>query len=600
MNKSIKIRTVLPNIVNPNTNQNVKAGDFVPLWSLDSKGNWTQKSNAVVVNNNGSLTVEANVIDGLSSYNWDYIGYAGNGFPNNNLLSFNSSFSQVAVDGKLRRSVVRSGNGLGSQVSLISPQMYDALMNFSGNKVHYVEDNEVVPTGTMGYNIVFEVRNNNTNSNYPVLSGLNNDMVQDLGQGVTLDTYDLDKFINNFTDFKINSIKPGMSIVVKFKLKRANVGDLVSEISFSTAKLVTDPTLPPSPTTPVINAASVVTSTSTNVSVNAGPDALTYYWSVVGPQSTLITQSTSPSTFINFNEAGYYVVSVVVSYSNKPNTISYATIYVQQTVTSVVIEAQPIVVGSNLQTMVANGLDQFGNDMALDNLAVTWTVNSVSGPLPTIISPAPLGVDTPINNINSGYASMDESTSSSVVGDATALMVSPSEPGIYAYTTSASVTGDSSVKSSNAQLTTVTTLEGINCIELVFEKPYVFGNKLGSIGLNNLPQTLTTYVPQTFKIGNETFNHSSGTSWVGENNSSVVFNTSNGQTNMIINIPDRNINNVSLPPIIRYREFEYDFVTDFTNSTWITEGRNGVWAYRNDNGYKIYNSSGAVVPGPQL
>src|SRR5690606_26045282 len=49
-------------LINPTTNQKIKAGDQIPVWSLDeAKGEYKRESTTTVVNNNGKLMASFDV-----------------------------------------------------------------------------------------------------------------------------------------------------------------------------------------------------------------------------------------------------------------------------------------------------------------------------------------------------------------------------------------------------------------------------------------------------------------------------------------------------------------------------------------------------------
>lgn len=62
---------------NPETEAKVKAGDVIPIWSLDEKtGQWKFESNATIVTKNGKLIMEYQM-GHLSSWNADWYYYSG-------------------------------------------------------------------------------------------------------------------------------------------------------------------------------------------------------------------------------------------------------------------------------------------------------------------------------------------------------------------------------------------------------------------------------------------------------------------------------------------------------------------------------------------
>ncbi|MDU1904923.1 MAG: hypothetical protein E6772_09075 [Dysgonomonas sp.] len=70
---SVKLTTKLdPSLTNPNTEQPIKEGDEIEMWSMDSESMiWKFEKIAKVKNINGELYLQEN-IDHLSYYNWDW------------------------------------------------------------------------------------------------------------------------------------------------------------------------------------------------------------------------------------------------------------------------------------------------------------------------------------------------------------------------------------------------------------------------------------------------------------------------------------------------------------------------------------------------
>lgn len=632
MTKSIKFKTSLPSLINPNTNQLIKSGDTVPLWALNNKGQWVQKNTAVVTSSNGSLMVESDASDGLSLYNWNYIGLTDNNFPSSTLVSFNSSFSQSALDTMLQRTVSRSGNGLGNQVSLISPEMYSVLKNYKAKKISYVEDNESVPPNGLGYNVIFEVRNNDGNSNHPLLTqSETGGFVKDLGTGVVSDEYEIDKFIQNFVDFRINDIAPGLNIIIKFKLKRAGAPDLISQVSFSTAKLASGGTvLLPSP--PINFTSTTITTRSTSAFVDAGNTATNYRWSAFGPDDVLFTPNTNPSsTDISFKKSGFYTIQVVVSYSNKNDTISQKTIEVKQNMSDIFIMTTSVLINKYTQVFEAYAVDQFGHNMSLAGIPVEWNVTSQDGTLPLSISGPVTGPS--IQSVNNTFKALDETSTSDTM---TTILTSdtPTSIAVMTYdtplsddvtmlTTSVSApktSGSTEIITSSVPADVVfSTDSGVGCVIMDALKPYILGFKLESDWLSKLPTTFVAHIPKLLSIGGRKFAYqepapgSAITSHVWEDKgvtapgapkSSITIQNINGETKMTVDMlatETAEAATFSVNLLFRYRaDLAYkDYIVNATSLAAVTRGMDGVWRYNHPT-HPIYDTEGNVVPGPTI
>ena len=128
---------------------------------------------------------------------------------------------------------------------------------------------------------------------------------------------------------------------------------------------------PPTIATSASASPNPVAGTSTSLSVlgadDAGAASLTYTWSTMGTPPAAVSFSSngtnaSQNTTATFTQAGVYNIVATVTNDGNLTATSFVTVTVNQTFTSVVVQATPLAADGSM-TFTAVGNDQFGNAM---------------------------------------------------------------------------------------------------------------------------------------------------------------------------------------------------------------------------------------------
>jgi alpha-L-arabinofuranosidase len=137
---------------------------------------------------------------------------------------------------------------------------------------------------------------------------------------------------------------------------------------------------PPAVTQAAAAAPNPITSTTTQLSVQASdPLTTTYTWSATGPAAvTYNTNGTTAakSTTATFIQAGSYTFIVTIKDTNNLTTTSSVNVTVNQTLTAInVTPTSPLVPDGQTQSFSTAAIDQFNNSMSA---AVTWSLDTGS------------------------------------------------------------------------------------------------------------------------------------------------------------------------------------------------------------------------------
>jgi len=154
MSNKIKIVTKINQpSYNPETQENMSAGDIITYWSLSDSGKWEIVQKSTAVEKSGDLVLESE-ISSFSLGNFDHHGLCSTDFPPINQeakdrLTFTSNVDQNDVDNLLNRSYSRdsTGLGLGAPVSALNSAMVSELqkriLNPASSSSVYVFQNEL-------------------------------------------------------------------------------------------------------------------------------------------------------------------------------------------------------------------------------------------------------------------------------------------------------------------------------------------------------------------------------------------------------------------------------------------------------------------------
>jgi beta-glucanase (GH16 family)/regulation of enolase protein 1 (concanavalin A-like superfamily)/plastocyanin len=204
---------------------------------------------------------------------------------------------------------------------------------------------------------------------------------------------------------------------------------------------------PPSIATAATVATSPVITTTANCSIlgndDAGESSLSYSWTANGPAAVTFSENNSnaaKNTTATFTRAGSYTFTATINDGGSLSTTSDVVVIVNQALTNINISpTTPAVVINQTQQFTANGLDQFGQAMAI---SPTWNVISGSGTINSTglyTAPATVGTGSAVVRAVVGTVSGTRSvsitsSSTSLPSPWTALDVNAAPAGSTTYT----------------------------------------------------------------------------------------------------------------------------------------------------------------------